>query len=131
MLGVQSLLIDILSLEFPRNSNEGTTTGMMVHRCSTIALVLLVVLTSSCEGNPGELRAAVARGDLKEVKRLVDRGANVNAKTSTGSTALHEAIFRREKLITEYLIQQGADVSAKGMYGVTPLHMAYDSPHFC
>jgi ankyrin repeat protein len=52
---------------------------------------------------------------------LIDRGANVNAKNDSGSTALMYAATNLAK--TRLLVDAGADVNAKGRYA-TPLSVA-------
>lgn len=55
---------------------------------------------------------------------LVESGANVNARNSTGSTPLHSACSRGNKKVVEYLLSKGADANAKDVKGTTPLYVA-------
>ena len=60
-------------------------------------------------------------------KMLVDKGADINAKSNGGWTPLHEAakgIEEKRESTVRYLIQSGADVNAKSEWGQTPLHEA-------
>jgi Ankyrin repeats (3 copies)/Ankyrin repeat len=68
------------------------------------------------------LLAAAATGDLHEVKRLIGRGAQINAKFGgEGETALHRAVSYGRLEVVDYLISNGADVNAGNEEGWTPL----------
>lgn len=64
-----------------------------------------------------------ANARLKTVKKLLDEGVPVNARTYSGHTLLHGAVISREKDTIEYLIKHGANVNARGLGpgGLTPL----------
>jgi hypothetical protein len=57
------------------------------------------------------------------VERLVDRGANVNARCIGGFTPLHRACESGAPGLVEYLVAKGADVTAADEWGYTPLHV--------
>jgi ankyrin repeat protein len=70
-------------------------------------------------------------GNEETVKLLLDKGANVNARSKDGNLnnmALHAAIAGNYEQIVRILIQHGADLNAKceGQWrlGYTPLHVA-------
>jgi hypothetical protein len=72
-----------------------------------------------------ELFKALGRGDVKEVRKLLEKGANVNAKDIYGWTPLHAAASSGHVDVVTLLIEKGADVNAKEIfYGWTPLHWA-------
>ncbi|XP_053595991.1 putative ankyrin repeat protein RF_0381 [Microplitis demolitor] len=77
------------------------------------------------------LHDAVRLGQLKVVKILVSKGADVNASIRNGMTPLHIATKRGYLKIMDYLLRNGADVNARctGPYCVrfTPLHFACES----
>ena len=53
------------------------------------------------------------------VRLLLDNGADVNAKTREGFTALMFAAERKQRYVVEILIQSGADPNIKNNYGRT------------
>ena len=67
-------------------------------------------------------------GGLKLIFELVKLGANVNAMTITGETALHVAVdtpfIKDAYKIAKFLIAQGAKVNAENYWYSTPLHNA-------
>ena len=63
-------------------------------------------------------------GDIDRVAMLLENGADVNAKTDTGTTALFNAILYRRTEVVRILLENGADVHVKTMYGSTTLDMA-------
>jgi cytohesin len=60
---------------------------------------------------------------------LIANGADVNAKTSSGETALHRVARGGHKDVVEVLIANGADVSATTPDGQTALHAAARRGH--
>ena len=67
---------------------------------------------------------AVKRGDLAQVRALVERGADVDAPEIDGTTALHWAVHRDDGDVAALLIGAGADVTAANRYGVAPIALA-------
>jgi ankyrin repeat protein len=65
------------------------------------------------EWNCTPLYAAIASGELKMVKWLVNQGIDVNVKHVCGSTPLYYAIERNYYNIAHYLINKGAIVDSK------------------
>jgi ankyrin repeat protein len=67
---------------------------------------------------------AAGRGDLGEMKLLLDKGADVNVKDGRGWTPLMEAANRGHSEIVRLLLEKGADVNLKHQYGWTALSIA-------
>ena len=65
--------------------------------------------------------------DTTIIKPLVAGGLDIDAKNSSGKTALHGAAFLGETVWVEPLIEHGADINAKDNYGQTPLDIARDN----
>jgi len=67
------------------------------------------------------LHGEILFGNLENVKDLVNRGADVNAKDDIGNTALH---YVEVVEIAQFLVSRGADVHARNDNGDTPLDRA-------
>jgi len=85
----------------------------------SILVLAVLTITNSCATTPkikeerGLVRPkvffrSVKRGDLANVKRLIEKGANVNAQTNDGYTALILASRYGHKEIAKLLIEAGA-----------------------
>src|SRR5512147_465979 len=70
------------------------------------------------------LAKAATKGNLTEVKALLDKGASPNVFDALGRTPLHMAAFYGHPRTAALLIARGADVNAKDRIGMTPLHAA-------
>ncbi|MXY17480.1 MAG: ankyrin repeat domain-containing protein, partial [Acidobacteria bacterium] len=94
-------------------------------------LVAMVVLfawfaapdRAAAAGDPPLVEAAKA-SDTAAVRALLDGGADVNAPSADGATALHWAAHRDALGTLEVLLAGGADVAAVNRYGVSPLTLA-------
>jgi len=71
-----------------------------------------------------ELLEAVKDGDFIKATKLIDAGADCNAKDWTGFTPLHIAVEDNDKLMVEALIDAKADVDKADGFGYGPLHNA-------
>lgn len=75
------------------------------------------------------LRIAANTGRLEEVERLLNEGADVNAKAMNGMTPLILAAWMGHTEVVELLLRNGADVNAKTNTGSTALKLATDRGH--
>ncbi|XP_041351500.1 protein phosphatase 1 regulatory subunit 12A-like isoform X7 [Gigantopelta aegis] len=66
--------------------------------------------------------AACSSSDTEEVKRLLERGADINTANVDGLTALHQACIDDNLDMVEFLVANGADVNVCDNEGWTPLH---------
>jgi hypothetical protein len=82
-------------------------------------------------GGPGDIREGIAppfrevsnRNPIDAVKLLLQAGANPDAKTPDGDTALHLAAFAGKLDIVRTLVEGGADVNVKDAAGKTALQV--------
>ena len=93
--------------------------------CFSIITFLLIGYAES--GEP--LHEAVKRGNIDMVKRLIEEGANVDARDENNDTPLFIAVGHSHKDIAELLILKGANVNAVTKYGITPLFWADVEEH--
>lgn len=70
------------------------------------------------------LHTVVSSGDLDMLRRLIAKGADVNAKDRYGLTPLHVAASRQDKKIVALLLAHDAKVNVKDKAGRTTLHYA-------
>ncbi|CAH1397503.1 unnamed protein product [Nezara viridula] len=75
------------------------------------------------------LHVSASEGDLKAVKALVSKGADVEARTNDSWTPLHFAASQGHENIVRYLIQKNASMNAKTSNQETPLHLASANDH--
>jgi beta-lactamase regulating signal transducer with metallopeptidase domain len=69
------------------------------------------------QNDPNALRNAVALGRMKDVRRLLDQGYNINAQDGQGLTPLCWAAYTRQEDICKYLIERGADITIRDKRG--------------
>ncbi len=102
-----------------------------LHRTATLISLLLLLGFGSltAAGSGKDLIAAATRGDRGAVQRLLDKGADVNAKDGKGQTALYFAALSGHKEVAELLIVNKADINAGANDGVTPLQIAVAAGH--
>jgi ankyrin repeat protein len=75
-----------------------------------------------------EFFEAVKEGDLTEVRRLVDEGADVNACDDYRVTPLLWALFNRHDEVVRFLVEHGADVNYQDFAEGHPLMFAVERP---
>jgi outer membrane protein assembly factor BamB len=93
---------------------------------ATIPLLMLVAAPASAADDLREpLWAAVRSGDVKAVKAVLDKGADVDAKNEIGITALWIAVSNGKADVVDVLLERGADVNVRdGIWYQTPLSLA-------
>ena len=84
----------------------------------------LFVIFFGAVTNADPLNEAAKQGNLKEVKRLISKGANIEAKDASSATPLYNAVDKGNKDVVEFLISKGANINANCTDGFTPLHRA-------
>jgi len=71
-----------------------------------------------------DLHDAAFNGDVKRVRKFLEKGANPNAKNKTGRTPLHVAAYMGRVDVVKLLLERGADPNVQNKDGRTPLHDA-------
>lgn len=80
-------------------------------------------------GKGNLLVKAAKNGDVEELKDLIEKGADVNAKNTKGETALIAAAERGHLNIVDILFEKDADINAKNNKGWTALWMVASRGH--
>ena len=75
------------------------------------------------------LMLAAFRGDTAGVMRLLETGADVNARDRDGDTALMFAAYKGRGLVAALLLQYGANVYARARNGWTAKKAAQSGLH--
>jgi hypothetical protein len=84
-----------------------------------------VSASPSASATPQTLHAAIARGDYGNAMKMIEQGADIEAKDpGAGASALHYAVMKGEMPLVGLLVQRGADVNSRTRSGTTPLHTA-------
>ena len=91
--------------------------------CVTAALLLL---TAASARAAGDLIETVKRGDLKNLMRLVDAGADVNTADAEGLTLLHYAVLYNRPQMVNFLVSRKARINGKDKFGQTPLMLVVE-----
>ncbi len=92
---------------------------------ATPPVSLNAVPSRSTSTSTGSLADAAMRGDLPNVRSLLQRGSDVNAAQGDGLTALHWAAMKGDTGMTRLLLRAGARLTSTTRIGAyTPLHVA-------
>ncbi|MCC6003774.1 MAG: ankyrin repeat domain-containing protein [Thermofilum sp.] len=76
-----------------------------------------------------KLFAAVKKGDVAEVKRLLEGGLDANTRDEFAETPLHWTARIGDVRMAELLIKYGGDINARNNAENTPLHVAVAYGH--
>jgi ankyrin repeat protein len=72
---------------------------------------------------------AIKRGDVEDVRDLLDRGADVDARDCHGQTALMLAAHAGHREVVKALIAHRADLNTTAKYGLSALMLALVAGH--
>ena len=104
------------------NIFKGQIVRIFIINFAVVALAFMgVVKTPMAIAGECPLCYPTKNGDVAQVRKLIDAGADVNAKYDDGSTALMWAASHRHADIAKMLLDAGADVNAKDYAGETAL----------
>ena len=102
-----------------------------MRRLIPAAAILLAAVSAAGAAGPGDLHAAVRRGDAAEVKRLLVAGADARAKDARGATAMRLAARGDSRAVMEAILLHVPDVDLlaaieKGDADGLALRLAYN-----
>lgn len=75
------------------------------------------------------LHEAAKNGNLDETKRLLENGANIEAKSGIDNTPLHVASLKGHLELVKLLLENGANIEDEGFSMYTPLQYASENGH--
>ena len=79
------------------------------------AIALIILSASGCKPSPASLMTAVKADNTEEAKKLIEKSADPNSRTSpTGWSALHYAARNGNVEIVSLLLKSGADPNYSG-----------------
>jgi ankyrin repeat protein len=87
------------------------------------------LLENGAEVSSPMLYEAASRGYGAVVRLLIKKGANVNAKTEQGRTALHGAAEEGQEATVRLLAEEGVDLTAEDESGTMAIHLAAANGH--
>lgn len=73
---------------------------------------------------------AIKNKDVKMIKFLIEKGADIDMQDNNGVSPLHYAIGNKMTKIANFLIVNEADIDIQNNFGITPLHQASFSGQF-
>lgn len=88
------------------------------------AVGLLVLLSSAAAANAGPLLDAVRDQDREAAVALIDQRADVNERSSDGTTVLHWAAHHGDADLVKRLLKAGANAKVVNDYGASPMSEA-------
>ncbi len=93
----------------------------------TLQIVLLSSLLSACDSLDKPtlgLHLAIQRGDIDQIQRHIEWGADINQIDTSGRQLLHIAAKQGELVIIRLLLKHGADINGLDGNSHSPLHAA-------
>ena len=96
-----------------------------INLISSISVLFILIMSMAMTGCATPLMNAAERGDINTVKKLLEEGSDVNARSGYRYLRpLHYAAWHGKADTAALLIQKGADVNAVDTFQWTPLHWA-------
>ncbi len=99
----------------------------MRRSAAALAAFVAIVPLLAFAGDDAALFAAAERGDRVAASRLIDAGANPNARAVDETVPLHWAARADDLATVKLLLEAGAAVTVADRYGVTPLYLAAEN----
>ena len=92
-----------------------------------LPMMVLVSLLSACDSAQKptlSLYLAVQRGDIDQIQRHIDWGADINQIDVDGRQPMHVAAEQGEQVVVRLLLENGADIDSLDSEDRTPLAIA-------
>lgn len=101
----------------------------MKKKLALLALSAFLMFAPFAEAKQSKLldRDFMKTATPADIRKEIEKGADVNARDKDGVTALVFAAVLESPEVAKILIQNGADVNARYKDGTTALDLAYDS----
>ena len=90
---------------------------------AAIAIIVFLLLANAPLARAGTFHDAAGRGDVAQIGRLIESGADLEERDRIG-TPLHHAVARGHPAVVALLLDAGADPNALTRHGDTALHRA-------
>jgi len=120
-------LISVEDASRPDTRLHSTSFGLTaLHRAKTAEIARLLLdfgVPINCRGPLGQTPLHTCCDNAPVLRLLLERGADITAKTNDGSTALEWAVFADRVESVKLLLEKGANVQTKNKNGNTPLHL--------
>jgi ankyrin repeat protein len=94
------------------------------HWKQMVLSIIVAIIGFSVFTSAEPLNDASKEGDLDKVRRLMEEGANIEARDASSSTPLYNAVGGSHRDIAKFLILKGTNVNANCTDGMTPFHRA-------
>ncbi|MBJ7879106.1 ankyrin repeat domain-containing protein [Gelidibacter salicanalis] len=113
----KTIIISAIALGFAFNTSNAATFIEDVP-FSTVVKKSKVEVSPFC--------MAIVKGDIETVKKLIQLGADVNAKSNGMTPAMYAAKYNKTEIL-EVLVKEGADLKKKSQKGLTAMDYAKQS----
>jgi uncharacterized protein len=124
---IVSGMLMLSTLSFRAGMKSVRAAALFAISGSSLALAAATPPTPSTDVVHATIDEAIARGDLDDVKRHLQRDPGAaRGKPDAKLSPLHQALLRRQGKIALFLLEKGADVQAPDTSGRTPLHLAVE-----
>ncbi len=112
--------------KFYKHPTLPAATVALLFAVCTVPTTLVLTARAGTKPEAKSLHEATEAGDVEQVKLLILKGADVNAKKANGWTPLHFAAYYGQKEVATVLLGAGANVNAANASDSTPLHLAVE-----
>lgn len=132
---VRLVPVELADVSRPSTSSEAVTTTseeaeeirriqVLIKNSPDLINALRTTIYDGDESKGSPLHRAAANGHIEVAKFLIDHGADIELKSTQGSTPLYLAVVGAHKAMLELLLDRGANIHGQSSSGTTPLHLA-------